>query len=437
MMTDKLKTWLKRIMIAIVVVGAATGGYLYYRRSTKPAVSAQQNFYKVAARKGNIEVNVTASGSVSSASVQDVVAASSGTLTELKVSEGSQVKKGDVIAVIDDDTISQEIQKLENDLKQQNINLNKMKDSLNDFYIKAPADGRVKAIKAKVGEDSGVTTKTYGALAIISTDGKMKLSIKTDDQISLDIGEKVMVTPDGAGSIEGTVEDKEPGQGNTIVTVTIDRDDLAIGTNASVAKADGTVVGKGTLQVNSPVNVSGGNGVISKIYVSENAKIKRGSKMFKLKDTDVQASIQSQNLSINQIKEELENKKAKLDELEVIAPCDGIVTALSIKAGDSVQEGKAIATITDPSQLQVVAAVDELDISQVQVGQKAVITLNALPDKSFEGSVVKIADIGNSTNNVTTYDVTVAVNNPENIKIGMSANVQIQVASKENVLLLP
>jgi HlyD family secretion protein len=81
--------------------------------------------------------------------------------------------------------------------------------------------------------------------------------------------------------------------------------------------------------------------------------------------------------------------------------------------------------------------VDELDIQKVKAGQKAEIKLGAIADKVYEGTVEEIALTGTTSNNVTTYDVVVAISNPESVKLGMNANVSILVESKENILVIP
>ncbi|MFS8500443.1 MAG: HlyD family efflux transporter periplasmic adaptor subunit [Caldicoprobacter sp.] len=432
-------------------------GYFVYRRLQAPRANANANYMVARAQIGDIELNVSASGRVVAAVSQEVVPLVSGAVEKLEVKEGDRVKEGDVIAVIDDESLQQEIERLESNLKQQNLSLSKLKASLSDFYIKAPADGRVKFLKARVGEDVGTTTRTYGALAIISTDGKMKVAIKPQGSISLTAGEKVLVRLEDTTEVEGTVvdtslsqprgpsgqQDSQAGPSAGSVQVQINRDDLPIGAKVTVLKRDENsgeyvVIGEGTLDVNQGVSVTGNNGKISVIYVKENSVVKRGDNLFKLDDSDVKANIELQNLAIEQTQKELENKKSQLGNAEVKSPINGIITSLTVKAGEQVQKGRAIATVTDPTQLNVVVSVDELDIPKVKIGQKAKIKVDAFPDTVFEGEVIKIADIGQpSGGGVTTFDVTISIKDPGDVKIGMSATAEIQVESRKGVVLLP
>ncbi|MBM7582076.1 HlyD family secretion protein [Caldicoprobacter guelmensis] len=448
------KKWLKGSIAGLLAVALLVGGYFVYRRFQTPRTNANANYRVARAQIGDIELNVSASGTVVAAVTQEVAPLISGTVEKLEVKEGDKVKEGDVIAVIDDENLQQEIDKIENNLKQQNLSLSKLKDSLSDFYIKAPVDGRVKFLKAKVGEDVGLTTRTYGALAIISTDGRMKVTFKPRGGVSLTEGEKVLVRLEDGTEVEGTVVETPLGQmiaqqynqpetSAGSVQVQIDRDDLPIGAKVTVLKRDENsdeyvAVGEGTLDVNQGVNVTGNNGKISIIYVKENSMVKRGDNLFKLDDSDVKANIESQNLTIQQTQKELESKKSLLGNTKVKSPINGIITSLNVKVGDQVQQGKPIATVIDPTQLNVVVAVDELDIPKVKIGQKAKVKIDAFPDTVFEGEVIKIADIGKSSGGgVTTFDVTISIKNPGDIKIGMNATAEIQVESKKGEVLVP
>jgi len=87
--------------------------------------------------------------------------------------------------------------------------------------------------------------------------------------------------------------------------------------------------------------------------------------------------------------------------------------------------------------MKVKVAVDELDISSVAVGQKATIKFDAYTDKTFTGTVESAAQTGTTTNDTTTYDVVVSINNPTGIRLGMNANVTIAVQSKEDAIVVP
>ncbi len=142
-------------------------------------------------------------------------------------------------------------------------------------------------------------------------------------------------------------------------------------------------------------------------------------------------------LNVSDAKNQLSYANQQVSKMTVTAPIGGIITAVNNTNGDSVQQSKAVLTIVDTSSMKVKVAVDELDIEKIKQGQKAEVKFDAIKDKTYEGSVETIAQTGTTSNNVTTYDVVVAIKDPSGIKLGMNANVNIQVESKDNALVIP
>jgi HlyD family secretion protein len=97
----------------------------------------------------------------------------------------------------------------------------------------------------------------------------------------------------------------------------------------------------------------------------------------------------------------------------------------------------ALGEVVDYSRMKVVVPVDELDISQVEVGQQAEVLVEALPDRVFSGVVTEIADEGTQTSGVATFDVTILLDEADGLKAGMSAEAAIVTMKKENALYVP
>jgi multidrug efflux pump subunit AcrA (membrane-fusion protein) len=121
----------------------------------------------------------------------------------------------------------------------------------------------------------------------------------------------------------------------------------------------------------------------------------------------------------------------------ITAPADGVITTLSVAAGQRVTVGQVVAHLTNYSDLQTVVQVDELDIPKVKKDQPVTIKVNAYPDQTYTGKVYSIANEGTSTNGVSTFDVTVHFDKSDNLKVGMSTEASILTASKDNALYVP
>lgn len=149
------------------------------------------------------------------------------------------------------------------------------------------------------------------------------------------------------------------------------------------------------------------------------------------------SSISNQNIAIQLAQNTLNNDLATKAKENLTAPINGTVVTVASQNGDTLQNGKSIATVEDLSNLQLDIPVDELDIDKVKNGQKVDISFDDIKDKKYTGTVSSVSLLGKTTNNVTTYDILVNINNPDSIKLGMNANVTINVDSKANTLMVP
>jgi HlyD family secretion protein len=149
------------------------------------------------------------------------------------------------------------------------------------------------------------------------------------------------------------------------------------------------------------------------------------------------SSVKQANLKVSDAKDKLSEAEEQVDEMAVAAPIGGLITVINNSNGDDIDKSKAVLTIVDMSAIKVKVAVDELDIEKVKEGQKGEIKFDAIKDKTYEGEVESISQVGVNSNNVTTFDVVVSIKDPSGIKIGMNANVNILVDSKDDALVIP
>jgi multidrug efflux pump subunit AcrA (membrane-fusion protein) len=121
----------------------------------------------------------------------------------------------------------------------------------------------------------------------------------------------------------------------------------------------------------------------------------------------------------------------------VTAPANGVITTIAVSAGDSVKNEQVLAHVTNYNELQTVVLIDELDIAKIKKKQSVNLTINAFPDKVFTGKVSAISDNGASSNGVSTFDVTIHIDKPGELKVGMSAEARILTESKDDALYVP
>ncbi|HEX3038268.1 MAG TPA: HlyD family efflux transporter periplasmic adaptor subunit [Oscillospiraceae bacterium] len=425
----------KIIIIASAAVIVAAGGIIGFTVFAKSGSSDSTTTFRTSqAKTGNIEITVTGSGTISDSNEYSLTATNAGTIDSLPVKQGDTIKAGQTIAHISDTNSAETILQKQNALASAKSTLTQSQQNLSSLTMKAPVAGKVKSVIASAGDDLS-TLKSLGNLAVISTERSMTLSVNASQQ-SLKMGDTVTVTDTATGkAYSGTVS----GSGQGGIAITIGTDDPKVGDTASVATASGTTVGNGTLALTKsvPISANGNSGTISNVYVSENQMVSKNAALFKLNSDSVESDIQMKQNAVTAAQKDLTDAQTAATKDTITSPIDGVIAELAVKNGASVTAGGSVATIINPNIMQTVVSVDELDISKVQVGQKATITLDAITGKTFSGSVVQVDPIGTSSNGVTTYSVTVSVDNPTGIKIGMNTNVAIITQSKENVVVLP
>ena len=140
--------------------------------------------------------------------------------------------------------------------------------------------------------------------------------------------------------------------------------------------------------------------------------------------------------------------QAQLEQTSIKAPISGTIVSKHVRIGEivagplgggSFAAPSPMAEIADLTDLEVQADIDEVDISKVFVGQEAVITVDAYPEKTFKGIVREIASVTMSRRDVgITYRVKVHITNPEKIlKLGMTANLDFLLENREQILTVP
>src|ERR1043166_3284695 len=135
----------------------------------------------------------------------------------------------------------------------------------------------------------------------------------------------------------------------------------------------------------------------------------------------------------------LDKAKADLDHCTITSPIDGVVISRSVDVGQTVAASLQAPVIfqiaNDLTKMQIDSNVAEADVGAVQVGQDVEFTVDAFPTQTFHGKVVQVRNAPITVQNVVTYDTVIGVTNPDlKLKPGMTANVSIIAAHKDDVL---
>lgn len=435
--------------IVIIVLGGLFLGKILKTNSSSKSTAVQQTAKVV---RGNIGISISGSGSITSSNRMDVSPAVNGTITKVFFKEGDKVKAGDVMFQIDDSNAKANIENIKSNILQNQLNQSTGNNDVSKLVVRAAISGQVSGITANIGDALNKGT----ILCTISDKSKLKLLLpfSSADINSIKTGLTATVNlQDIMESVAGTVtyisdSSYTTSVGGDLYSVEITMNNPGalkpgMKANADINTSKGAIsstdVGILTITNNQAVRTDTG-GTLKSINIKENQNVKAGDILFDFENNDMMVSKQSNDLKLQALEVQLNDAQKTLDNYSVKAPIDGEITVQTTIVGSVVNSGTVISTIADTGHMQFEIPVDELDISKVQVGQTASITVDALSEtstKPLTGKVSKIAIEGTSSNGVTTYPVTVQIDEAANLKGGMNVNADISISQKTDVLYIP
>lgn len=119
------------------------------------------------------------------------------------------------------------------------------------------------------------------------------------------------------------------------------------------------------------------------------------------------------------------------------APYDLVITKVMVEDGDKVRIGQPLLEVFDNKKFQTEIMVDELDLPNITIGQKAQIVVKAFPEKVFVGKVTDISQEGKTANGISNFPVTVRFEESDGVRVGMTTEATIVTAIKEEALVIP
>jgi HlyD family secretion protein len=157
------------------------------------------------------------------------------------------------------------------------------------------------------------------------------------------------------------------------------------------------------------------------------------------------AEVEKAKAQVAQAQAALDRAEEDLRNSTIASPIDGLVLSRDVQVGDAVSsilvlgsQATLLMTLGDVSEVYVLGKVDEADIGKVYLNQPARIVVESFKEKKFDGKVTKISPLGKEKDNVTTFEVRVSIRNPGGeLKANMSANAEILLEEKKNVLMVP
>lgn len=148
-------------------------------------------------------------------------------------------------------------------------------------------------------------------------------------------------------------------------------------------------------------------------------------------------TLAQKQLAVQEAQDTLTTAEETLADYTVTAPFNGTIASIPVSIGDQVSSGTTLGTIIDDQELATLS-LNEVEVSKVQVGDKATLTFDAINGLSVAGTVATINPVGTVTSGVVNYTVTINLDTQDpRVLSGMSVTAAIQTAVAENVLEIP
>ncbi|MCS7219907.1 MAG: efflux RND transporter periplasmic adaptor subunit [Anaerolineae bacterium] len=380
-------------ILAVVIILAGAGFLLSSRvlprsvaRSVFPAaqITPQAGFPTTTVRPASEVAKVSAAGNVEIAQKRYVVFEVEGTVTNITVDVGDTVAAGEVLATLDTRNLERAVRQAQLNLAASQAQLDKLQEKANPAELEAAkaalasAEEQYKSLLAGASEEELAQLRAN----LSKAEAALKEAQTAYDKIAWrnDIG----MTPQAAALQQATAD-------------------------YEAAKAAYEAATKGP----SAAELASAQAQVANARAQLETLLAGAS----------EAELRAAEISVEQARLSLEEAEARLAQAELRAPIAGTVLEVNITVGQEVGAGTQAFVLADLSALKLTVNVAEVDIPRIRVGQRAEVTIDALPGRTFQGVVDPIAPASTSSQGVVNYPVTIRLTDPDlsEVRPGMTA----------------
>lgn len=302
-------------VLAVVVAGLAMLPALARQQDAQDGPVA--SVLEATVKEGSVQATVRGGGTLEAGDGEDIELPAEVKITEFLVKNGQEVKKGDPVAKIDKVSALTAVTEIRTSMAAVEKQMETFSDEKSASTVTAPAGGRVKAIYANPGDSVTQVLVEHGALALLSLDGRMCVTLTVSSQLIP--GDSINVTLDSGKTVTGRVESNLNGE----LTVTIADNGYAVGDTVTLEG-----LGSGSLEIHNPWLATAFNGTVSQVNIRLEQTVSSGGSLFTLKDTDYTAQRELLAETHRDYEELLQKLLTWQDTGVITAPCDGLVSGI-------------------------------------------------------------------------------------------------------------
>jgi HlyD family secretion protein len=441
------------LVVGIVVVVAATAAALLINGGSRSAAASLPATVPVT--RGSLVATATGSGNIAAEQVLNLAFQASGAVTEILVKEGDVVSAGQALATLDTRSLALQVAGAASSLdsararlaqatggnarpedlaaaraavSSAQANYDKLTRGANESDISAAmaAVSSAQAAYAAAVASGGTTSSQLEAAkaALQKAEASVSQAQANYDRIAYvpDIGRR----PEALALQSATIDYQQAKANYDSLSKTagVDATSRIDAAQAQVAQA------KANLAKLTPASEDVTAAKASLDQVKAN--------LAKLTAPATTTDLQIQQAAVDQAEQSLKQAELALDNATLRAPFAGIVSQMKVVKGSQVTPANPVLTLINRSPLHVDLKLTENDVARVQIGQPVTLTVQSLGGWQSNGAVSFIAPAGDNANGVVTYIV--RVNFPDSdprVRVGMTADLAIEVGRADNVLLVP
>ena len=433
------KNWKWMVPVACVAV---LGGWFILRPDRAQDANVDVNYVQTTPEKRDLSNSLSGTGTLNPANTYNVKSLVAGKVLTSTIEEGDIVEEGTVLYTVDASDATTKAEQASITLQQAQRSYDKTVDRQ---YVRAEVAGVVATLKVAKGDE--VTSGQE--VAVIRDSSKMVLHLEfpAADAAAFSVGQSAEVTLDGTfetltGTVTAVTGTDALSTGNLLtrtVTITVRNAGGLTTAQAATATINGVscIAAKCFEYQAERTLTTLAAGTVTAINVQEGGAVNKDDIVLQISGEDLTEAIQSAAETLRSAELNMDNLQEAMNNYTVTSPISGTIIEKNAKAGDALTAGADLCTIYDLSYLVMVINVDELQVSDVSVGQSVQVTADAVPDKIYTGTVTRVSMKGSSNGGTTTYPVTVRIDETEGLRPGMNANAEIVIAEAGNALAVP
>ena len=433
------KNWKWMVPVACVAV---LGGWFILRPDRAQDANVDVSYVQTTPEKRDLSNSLSGTGTLNPANTYNVKSLVAGKVLTSTIEEGDIVEEGTVLYTVDASDATTKAEQASITLQQAQRSYDKTVDRQ---YVRAEVAGVVATLKVAKGDE--VTSGQEVAVIRDSSKMVLQLEFPAADAAAFSVGQSAEVTLDGTfetltGTVTAVTGTDALSTGNLLtrtVTITVRNAGGLTTAQAATATINGVscIAAKCFEYQAERTLTTLAAGTVTAINVQEGGAVNKDDIVLQISGEDLTEAIQSAAETLRSAELNMDNLQEAMNNYTITSPISGTIIEKNAKAGDALTAGADLCTIYDLSYLVMVINVDELQVSDVSVGQSVQVTADAVPDKTYTGTVTRVSMKGSSNGGTTTYPVTVRIDETEGLRPGMNANAEIVIAEAGNALAVP